>query len=135
MDFKRLTSEEKQFYLARLEIILASKKSFLKSNFTLPDLARETGIQYHALSYIINSGTNSNFNDYLNLMRIEYFKEKINDSKWRDLTIREKAFASGFSCRTTCYRAFIKHTGMPPSKFIKQHEDTIILSENEKLEI
>lgn len=121
MNFKELTPEEKQFYLANVESTLASKKLFLKCNFSLPDLAEETGLELHTLSYLINSQTNHNFKNYINSMRIEYFKEKLNDFEWKDFTVEKMTVACGFKCRATCHRAFIKHVGVPPSAYLKLH--------------
>ncbi|OXA79055.1 Helix-turn-helix domain-containing protein [Flavobacterium aquidurense] len=90
---------------------------FLKTDFTLSALAKETGIQLHSLSYLINSEINCHFKDYLNLKRIEYFKEKVNNYEWNDLTIERMAMASGFRC----YRAFLKHVGMSPLEYLKSH--------------
>lgn len=83
MNFEKLTSQEKEFYLTKVKSILASKKLFLKTDFSLPELAQETGIQLHMISYLVNSEINVHFNDYINLMRIEYFKEKINCTDWK----------------------------------------------------
>ncbi len=54
-------------------------------------------------------------------MRIEYFKEKINCTQWNDLKLEKMILASGFNCRATCHRAFIKHLGLTPSKNLKSN--------------
>ncbi|MFB3389812.1 helix-turn-helix domain-containing protein [Flavobacterium sp. LAR06] len=119
MGFEKLTSKEKHFYLAKLENILISGKLFLKNDFALPDLAKETGIQLHTISYLVNSQINLHFKDYINLKRIAYFKEKVNDPEWKDFTAEKMILASGFKSRTTGYRAFIKHVGAAPSEYLK----------------
>ncbi|WP_431243625.1 helix-turn-helix domain-containing protein [Flavobacterium sp. P21] len=83
------------------------------------DIADETGISVHHLSNLINSEFGLHFQDYVNLKRIEYFKEKINDPEWKDLSLEGMAWGSGFKSRTTCFRAFIKHTGKSPSEYFK----------------
>jgi AraC-like DNA-binding protein len=116
-----ISSEEKQLYLVKLENILASKKLFLKHDFCMPKLAQEAGIPLYIISYVINSEVNVNFTDYINLMRIKYFTEKINDPVWKDLKLKEMSKASGFKCRTSCYRAFVKHFGMSPSQYLESY--------------
>lgn len=116
---KELTSEKKQQYLAKLENIFATKELFLKKDLVIRDIAEETGISVHHLSNLINSEFNLHFQDYVNLKRIEYFKEKINDPDWKDLSLEGMAWGSGFKSRTTCFRAFIKHTGKSPSEYFK----------------
>lgn len=119
MNFKKLTQNEKKTYLTKVESTLVAKKLFLKCDFSLPDLAQETGLELHTLSYLINSETNHNFKNYINFMRIGYFKEKLNDFEWKDLTVEKMTMACGFKCRATCHRAFIKHVGVPPSEYLK----------------
>lgn len=116
---KELTQEKKQVYLAKLDLIFVSKKLYLKKDLVIRDIAEETGITVNNLSSLINSEFNLHFQDYINLKRIEYFKEKINDSDWKDLSLEGMAWASGFKSRTTCFRAFVKHTGKSPSEYFK----------------
>lgn len=116
---KELTLEKKEQYLFQLEEIFASKELFLKKDLVIRDIADETGISVHHLSNLINSEFNLHFQDYVNLKRIEYFKEKINDPEWKDLSLEGMAWGSGFKSRTTCFRAFIKHTGKSPSEYFK----------------
>jgi len=114
-----LTSEKKEDYLVKLNDVLNTKNLFLKKDFVIRDLSAETGISVHHLSNLINSEFGLHFQDYVNLKRIEYFKEKINDPEWKDLSLEGMAWGSGFKSRTTCFRAFIKHTGKSPSAYFK----------------
>ncbi|WP_428230609.1 helix-turn-helix domain-containing protein [Flavobacterium sp.] len=116
---KELTPEKKRLYLNQLESIFASKELFLKKDLVIRDIADETGISVHHISSLINSEFNLHFQDYVNLKRIEYFKEKINHPEWKDLSLEGMAWGSGFKSRTTCFRAFIKHTGKSPSEYFK----------------
>ncbi|WP_426483331.1 helix-turn-helix domain-containing protein [Flavobacterium sp. 2] len=116
---KDLTVEKKQQYLMQLEEIFASRELFLKKDLVIRDIADETGISVHHLSNLINSEFNLHFQDYVNLKRVEYFKEKINDPEWKDLSLEGMAWGSGFKSRTTCFRAFLKHTGKSPSEYFK----------------
>ena len=116
---KELTSDKKQEYLEKLDYVFSTKKLFLKKDFVIRDLSDETGISVHHLSNLINSEFNLHFQDYVNLKRIEYFKDKINDPEWKDLSLEGMAWGSGFKSRTTCFRAFIKHTGKSPSEYFK----------------
>lgn len=116
---KELTPEKKVLYLNKLESIFTSKELFLKKDLLIRDIADETGISVHHISSLINSEFNLHFQDYVNLKRIEYFKEKINNPEWKDLSLEGMAWGSGFKSRTTCFRAFIKHTGKSPSEYFK----------------
>lgn len=116
---KELTEDKKIAYLEKLEDIFSTKKLFLRKDLVIRDIADETGISVHHLSNLINSEFSLHFQDYVNLKRIEYFKDKINDPEWKDLSLEGMAWGSGFKSRTTCFRAFIKHTGKSPSEYFK----------------
>lgn len=116
---KELTPEKKLLYLNKLDNTFTSKELFLKKDLVIRDIADETGISVHHISNLINSEFSLHFQDYVNLKRIEYFKEKINDPEWKDLSLEGMAWGSGFKSRTTCFRAFIKHTGKSPSEYFK----------------
>ena len=116
---KELTQEKKEEYLIKLNTVFSNKKLFLKKDFVIRDLSDETGISVHHLSNLINSEFNLHFQDFVNLKRIEYFNEKINDPEWKDLSLEGMAWGAGFKSRTTCFRAFIKHTGKSPSEYFK----------------
>lgn len=116
---KELTDEKRQLYLDKLEYIFASEELFLKKDLVIRDIANATEIPVHHISSLINSEFNLHFQDYVNLKRIEYFKEKINDPEWKELSLEGMAWGSGFKSRTTCFRAFIKHTGKSPSEYFK----------------
>jgi AraC-like DNA-binding protein len=116
---KEFSDDKKHIYLSKLEHIFSSEELFLKKDLIIRDIADATGISVHSLSNLINSEFSLHFQDYVNLKRIEYFKEKINDPEWKDLSLEGMAWASGFKSRTTCFRAFIKHTGKSPSEYFK----------------
>lgn len=119
---KEISNEKKDTYLEQLDFALSSKKLFLKTDLVIRDISDETGITVNTLSSLINSEFNLNFSDYINLKRIEYFKEKMNDAEWNDLSIEGMSWASGFKTRSTCFRAFRRHTGKSPSEYLKENK-------------
>lgn len=121
MIFDKQSSKSRKFYFTKLERVLISKRLYLQNDFSMPDLADETGIQLYIISYVVNSELNYHFKDYINLMRIQYFKERVNDAEWKDLMVIDMLLASGFKSRTTGYRAFMKHLNMSPSDYFKLH--------------
>lgn len=121
VNLRALTQEKKQSYLERLDFIVTRKKLFLQKDLVMRDLAEQTGIKINDLSYLINTEFNVHFQDYINLKRIEYFKEKIDDPDWKDLSLEGMSWASGFKSRSTCFRAFIKHTGLSASEYLKMN--------------
>ena len=99
---------------------MSSTLLYLQHGFTLDDLAKATNIQAYLLSAFINKCYKMNFNDFVNLHRVEYFKKKVfEDEKWRNLTLEGMARESGFGDRNTFTIAFKKFSGITPAQFLK----------------
>jgi AraC-like DNA-binding protein len=98
---------------------LTEKKPFLQHKYSLVDLSRDTKISVHHLSAFINHYYGMNFNDFINLFRVEYCKEKILNDEGKYKKLEAIADESGFNNRNTFATAFKKVTGVNPSKFLK----------------
>ena len=61
-------------YKQRLEQIMASQRLYLRSDLTLPKLARVVDCSVNHLSQVINSGFGMSFFEYLNHQRIQHAK-------------------------------------------------------------
>ena len=96
---------------------IETKKMFQDPELTLTDLATELGTNASLLSKIINRSFGMNFNDFINLYRVESVKEKLADPANTHLTIMSLAYDAGFNSKATFNRAFKKHTGANPSEY------------------
>ncbi|WP_433834186.1 helix-turn-helix domain-containing protein [Flavobacterium anhuiense] len=114
-----LTPERRKEYLLRIDYNVNFQKCFLNKGICLKDLAEETGISLNIISHLINSEFGCSFKDYINSKRIDYFIENANDPSWKDLNVLGMALKCGFGSRTSCFRAFLKHTGKPPSYYFE----------------
>ncbi|MBN2664148.1 MAG: helix-turn-helix domain-containing protein [Bacteroidales bacterium] len=103
-----------------IDVYVAEKKPFLSADLTINDLAKSLKMPPHRLSKILNNQYNSNFFDYINLKRVEEFKEKINNNEHKKYSILSLAYESGFNSKSAFYRYFKKIEGITPGEFIKQ---------------
>lgn len=95
-------------------------KGFLEKGLTAGKLATnfETNTSY--LSQYINEFQQSNFNTYINKLRIEYAMEKIrNDKNWVKYSIEDIAESCGFSNRQSFSNIFYEQNGIRPQDFLK----------------
>jgi AraC-like DNA-binding protein len=112
-----LSSEQLLEYKQRLEHIMESQRAFLRSDLTLPRLARAVNCSANHLSQVINVGFGMSFFDYLNQLRIEHAKELLTGPDSRSGAILNIAFTVGFNSNSAFYAAFKKLVGQTPAYY------------------
>lgn len=96
-------------------------KGYLEQGLTLKKLAEQFKTNTSYLSQVINEYKGSNFNTYINVLRINYATQKIyNDKEWRKYSIEHIASASGFNNRQSFSNTFLDQNGIRPADFIKK---------------
>lgn len=101
----------------KLTAFMLERQPWLDPDLTLSELAAGTGMNATQLSYLINTGFNKNFNDFVNAYRVEAVKRKMEDPSAAHLSLLGVAFECGFNSKATFNRAFKKATGKAPSEF------------------
>jgi len=96
------------------------QKPYLDSELNLIKLAELIGITPHQLSYIVNTGFNENFFQYINTYRVEKAKELLLQEEMNKLSVLGIAFESGFNSKTSFNTTFKKITGQTPTEFKKR---------------
>lgn len=102
----------------KIEKYILSTKPFLNKDLTLQDLSKLVNLHPKKCSEIINKSTNSNYFDFINTFRINYFNEQIVKPENKNITIIAVAFNSGFSSKSTFNRTYKKLTGISPSQYL-----------------
>ncbi|WP_282629305.1 helix-turn-helix domain-containing protein [Empedobacter sedimenti] len=106
--------------LLKLELFEKSTK-YTNPNLSLASLASEFNINSQYLSEIINTYKHKNFNMYINELRIQLVKKKLNDSpKHRQYKIAILAEESGFQSHSSFTKSFKQIEGISPSDYIEQ---------------
>ncbi|MFZ4707610.1 MAG: helix-turn-helix domain-containing protein [Bacteroidales bacterium] len=93
-------------------------QTFLKSDLNLNRFADIIELPAHHLAYYFREVKKQSFNDYCNECRIEYAKSLILDGKTGDLTLEAVGILSGFTNRSTFFRAFKKVEDISPGAFL-----------------
>jgi AraC-like DNA-binding protein len=105
--------------IAQLEAYFANSKAYLQPNLSISEVAVATQIPNRELSFLINSYHKKRFSDYLNDMRLSHFLDQVDSATLDQFTIEAIALASGFSSKSSFYRAFKKKYGSSPSAYLQ----------------
>lgn len=118
-----LESEQLRTYKNRLENIMQQEQAYLRSDLTLPKLARDVNCSVNHLSQVINSGFGMSFFDYLNQLRVEHAKNMLKRCDIQSNSILNIAFTAGFNSNSAFYAAFKRFVGQTPAQFRRAHLD------------
>lgn len=105
--------------IALLDNYFATSKAYLQPNLAISEVSVATGIPTRDLSYLINAYHKKRFSDYLNQMRLVHFLTQVDASSLDNFTIEAVALASGFSSKTSFYRAFNRFYSCTPSDYFR----------------
>ena len=108
-------------YFKELEALCESKKIYRDNSLNRERVASDLGISTGYLSQIINEITGENFTTYINKYRVEAVKKMILDSDFNGYSLMSLGLESGFTSKSTFYKAFKKVTGMTPNAYRKAH--------------
>jgi len=95
------------------------KQLFLSPNISISSMAMSFNTNVNYLSAAIKKHKITNFNGYINDLRIEYIILKLkNHPEYSNYKIAYLATECGFASHAVFNRAFVQKTGIAPSKFI-----------------
>ena len=114
---KIVSDEELNLLQTQLSQFMDEQKPYLDPDLNLIKLAKNVEISTHKLSYVINSGFNMNFFNFVNKYRIEEAKLLLLNSKKEHYSILGIANEAGFSSKSAFNATFKKTTGQTPSDF------------------
>lgn len=113
------SSIKRKDYQSYIEHFMNDKKPYLKPCFTLQEMAIMTGINLPALSAFINQAYQMNFNEFVNMYRVNYFKSLLELPEYHQWTLEAIAYKAGFNSRTTFIRSFTRCCGCTPREYFK----------------
>ena len=100
-----------------LNHLIDTEKIFLDSEIDLENIAQRLGVHRNMISKAVNTVCGKPFSIYINEFRVRNAILLLSDPANDHLTLETVAFDSGFSSRTTFYRAFKAQTGLNPANY------------------
>ncbi len=104
-------------YFQKLELLCKDQHIYTDSTLNREKVAEKLGISAGYVSQIINTITGDNFAHYINQYRVEAVKEMISNSEYENYNLLAMGLESGFTSKTTFYKAFKKVTGQTPNEY------------------
>ncbi|MFK7813928.1 MAG: helix-turn-helix domain-containing protein [Maribacter sp.] len=100
----------------KIDEYMKTSESFIQSELTIVDVAKDLQIHTKQISTAINKIHNQNFNSYVNKFRIEKAISLLREQD-HSLSIEGVGYEVGFHSKSAFYAAFKKVTGTTPTKF------------------
>jgi AraC-like DNA-binding protein len=101
-------------------------KPFLSSDFNLKIIEKDLAISKKYISLEIKKKYNCGFNEYVNLKRLEYFKnEYLTNNNLNDKSLADIAFELGFGSISSFYYYFKLFLGCTPKEFLERYETEV----------
>lgn len=117
---KSIDKDVKEIILSKLEK-LEKENFFIDTNCSLHLLSEQLKTNPKYLSQVINREKKSNFNNYINELRINYLLPKLlKDVEFRNSKLSYIAVSLGYNNLNTFNTAFKKRQGILPSYFINE---------------
>lgn len=118
---ERLMPEETETALLEQLSTFEQGRQYLQPNLTLPQLAVELQVNIKYLSYVINNHKGSDFNNYINRLRILHVLKQLRENpEYLNYKISYLSSECGFSSHSKFTTAFKNVTGLTPSSFTDQ---------------
>lgn len=106
-------------FFNKLEALMKQSKPYLDPELTVADLANLIEIDNGTLSEYLNKTLKQNFHTYINLYRIQAFKNFVKSNKFPEYNIMGIANECGFNSKATFNRVFKYFENTTPNSFIQ----------------
>jgi AraC-like DNA-binding protein len=103
----------------KIEFIMINEKPFLAVDFSFDDLVNLLGFPKSLVQRCLTEKLQTKFTDLRSYYRIRHAKELLGDISKQNITIEAIGFESGFTTRSSFYRAFKEETGITPKEFVR----------------
>lgn len=102
----------------KIKYYIENEKKYLDPNFNLKELSITIGSNISYVSKCINTYNETNFNDFINKYRIDYFKNLIIHFDEERKPIKDIYSKCGFKQQSTFNRVFKQFEGITPTEYI-----------------
>jgi AraC-like DNA-binding protein len=111
--------------VAKIIHCMEVEKLYLNPRLNIERLAEHIKTPYRDVSVLINQHFHANFNEYINVYRINEAKRLLSDSQLLNMPINEIYAQAGFNSKSAFHRFFNRLVGISPTEFRKSSVKTV----------
>lgn len=114
-----MSQEEIDDLFKKINQLFDEEKIYLEPQLRIDTIAQKLGVSTHKVSQTINSKSQKPFYDFVNLHRVEHFKNLLSNKENRKFTILALGIESGFNSKASINRIFKDYVGLSPKMYQK----------------
>ncbi len=119
-----LDLQDQEKYMNRILNYMEKEKPYLDHEIKQSDIADKLSMSVHLFSEILNTCFKKNFNNFINLYRIDEAKQLMKNPKFEHYKILAIGYEAGFPSKTSFNRVFKNLVGLTPSEYQKKQTTT-----------
>lgn len=112
-----LSQEKQEEYVNHILNYMENEKPYLNHEIKQSNLAKELNMSVHLFSEVLNICFQKNFNNFMNLYRVNRAKQLIKNPKFFNYKILAIGYESGFPSKSSFNRAFKQMVQQTPSEY------------------
>lgn len=116
--------------VAAIEKGIREKRLYLEGNINLERFSEQIGLRPRETSAALKLHYKSNFFEFINGLRVEEAKRLLVEPEFKDDTILELIYKSGFNSPSAFHRFFKRIVGITPTEYRKQALTEVAKSKN-----
>ncbi len=116
-----LSREDQQKYMSLILDYMEEEKPYLNHEIKQSDIADYLHMSVHLFSEVLNVCFQKNFNNFINLYRVDTAKKMMKNPKFKHYKILAIGYEAGFPSKTSFNRIFKNLVGLTPSEFQKKY--------------
>lgn len=117
----RVTDIQLELHARKMKDLMELEKLYLDPNCTLNKVAKELNQPSYLISHVVNNKIGKSFPEFLNGLRIEEVKRRLQEPENQNVKIASIAYDCGFNSLSSFNIAFKKVTGTTPTKFMQNN--------------
>lgn len=114
-----LDPESSKIYLQKIIYLVEVEKIYCDPNTSLKSISMKLNISPRLISQVINAELKKSFYEWINYYRIKEAQRLLADPRFKEKSIIDIAYSTGFNTKSAFNRVFKQFTGMTPSMYKK----------------